>query len=60
MKIAFRYQNLPTSEKQKIDQFGHFYDLTKVMPRDLIEKSDIVHWKKPSANNGRESLNICI
>lgn len=51
MTIAFRYQNLPTTEKQKSLQIGHYYDLTKVMPRDVLDNADVFHWKKLNDNN---------
>ncbi|KAF5294669.1 hypothetical protein FQA39_LY02801 [Lamprigera yunnana] len=43
MKIAFRYQNLPTSEREL--DIGHYFDLTKSMPRENIERSDVTYWK---------------
>ncbi|XP_011861004.1 PREDICTED: elongator complex protein 4 [Vollenhovia emeryi] len=47
MKIAWRYQNMklvdPTPAGGRI--FGHYYDLSKLMPRDLLERSDIKQWQ---------------
>lgn len=47
MKIAWRYQNMkivdPTPTGGQI--FGHYYDLTKVMPQDLLEHADIKQWQ---------------
>lgn len=51
MKIAFRYQKLPTSDKPKELGIGHFYDLTRFMPRSTIERSDITNWSKQSSTN---------
>ncbi|XP_045461469.1 putative elongator complex protein 4 [Harmonia axyridis] len=45
MKIAFRYENLPTQEDEdKHIELGHFYDLTKRMSLTDIENTDIHYW----------------
>lgn len=55
MKIAWRYQNMkmvdPTPTGGQI--FGHYYDLTKVMQQDLLERADIKQWQ----NNEETTLN---
>ncbi|KAK4883015.1 hypothetical protein RN001_006334 [Aquatica leii] len=45
MKIAFRYQNLPTGEREL--DIGHHYDLTRHMPRETLEQADVTHWSRP-------------
>lgn len=41
MKIAWRYQHLPRFQSNPSNvKFGHYYDLTKVIDPELIEKSD--------------------
>lgn len=52
MTIAFRYQNLPTSEKEVVHEFGHYYDLSKVMPDDDIENADILYWNGKNVEKG--------
>lgn len=44
MTIAFRYQNLPTGERESTHQFGHYYDLSKNMPENDIQNADIDYW----------------
>ncbi|XP_065170843.1 elongator complex protein 4 [Atheta coriaria] len=39
MKIAFRYQNLPTNEKEAQSIFGHYYDLSESMPSQDIDSN---------------------
>lgn len=45
MKIAFRYQNLPTVEKQKVAHFNNIFDLTKTISEEVIGSANISHWK---------------
>lgn len=52
MTIAFRYQNLPTSEKEATHQFGHYYDLSKTMPESDIQNADIEYWTGKSIVEG--------
>ncbi|XP_054015423.1 elongator complex protein 4 isoform X1 [Hylaeus anthracinus] len=46
MKIAWRYQNMKIMDSSPTggQAFGHFYDLTKTMEKDAIEKADIAQW----------------
>lgn len=46
MKIAWRYQNMKTinSSPNSGQTFGHFYDLTKFMDKDDVDKATIIHW----------------
>ncbi|XP_014675718.1 PREDICTED: elongator complex protein 4-like isoform X2 [Priapulus caudatus] len=40
MNIAWRYQNLPVVKSSTTSKsFSHYYDLTKVMPEDLLNKT---------------------
>ncbi|XP_033339952.1 elongator complex protein 4 [Megalopta genalis] len=50
MKIAWRYQNMKAvdSSPGEGQSFGHFYDLTKKMERETIEKADITQWNDDS------------
>lgn len=43
MKIAWRYQNRPKVETSKLSgvQFGHHYDLTKVMNENKVDKTKV-------------------
>ncbi|KAL3279232.1 hypothetical protein HHI36_016745 [Cryptolaemus montrouzieri] len=53
MKIAFRYENLPTHDNEdKHINLGHFYDLTKPMPLADIENTDIYYWNGCRVENG--------
>jgi len=47
MKIAWRYQNMKIADLTPVGGqiFGHYYDLTKLMQRDLIEHADIKQWQ---------------
>ncbi|XP_011166689.1 elongator complex protein 4 [Solenopsis invicta] len=47
MKIAWRYQNMKMVDPTPMgDQtFGHYYDLTKPMQRDVLERADIKQWQ---------------
>ncbi|XP_076626151.1 elongator complex protein 4 isoform X1 [Colletes latitarsis] len=46
MKIAWRYQNMKVIDSSPTggQVFGHFYDLTKTMQKEVIEKADITQW----------------
>ncbi|XP_026669385.1 elongator complex protein 4 isoform X2 [Ceratina calcarata] len=46
MQIAWRYQNLKVVDTSPSggQVFGHFYDLTKTMDKELINKADITQW----------------
>lgn len=53
MKIAFRYQNLPTdNSSDNFKHIGHFYDLSKNMSFCDIENSDIYYWTGQRIENG--------
>ncbi|MXQ92258.1 hypothetical protein E5288_WYG020426 [Bos mutus] len=39
MKIAWRYQLLPKMEAISSSRFGHYYDISKRIPQELIETS---------------------
>ncbi|CAH1285118.1 unnamed protein product [Diabrotica balteata] len=54
MKIAFRYQNLPTrdSARHHVKHIGHIYDLSKNMSFSDIENSDICYWTGQRIENG--------
>ncbi|XP_044761251.1 elongator complex protein 4 [Coccinella septempunctata] len=57
MKIAFRYEKLPTQEvEDKHITLGHFYDLTKSMPLSDIENTDIYYWNGSRVENGVSSF----
>ncbi|KAJ3666336.1 hypothetical protein Zmor_001785 [Zophobas morio] len=51
MRIAFRYQNLPTSDKDS-HNIGHYFDLSKTMSLADIENSDICYWNGQRIENG--------
>lgn len=44
LTIAWRYQNIPTTQPKSVKKFGHFYDLTKTMDASYMEKADIKTW----------------
>lgn len=46
MKIAWRYQNMKIIDSSFTggQTFGHFYDLTKPMEREVIENANIIQW----------------
>lgn len=52
LKIAFRYQNLPTTEINRQHQFGHYYDLSKNMSEEELKSADIEYWAGSNAVNG--------
>lgn len=53
LKIAFRYQNLPTKlEESQKNLMGHFFDLSKNMSFSNIENSDITYWNGQKTENG--------
>ncbi|RZB39576.1 PAXNEB domain containing protein [Asbolus verrucosus] len=52
MKIAFRYQNLPTSDKEESSNLSHYFDLSKSMSLADIENSDICYWNGQRIENG--------
>lgn len=52
LKIAFRYQNLPTAEVGRQHQFGHYYDLSKSMPEEQLKSADIEYWTGNDISNG--------
>ncbi|XP_077262512.1 elongator complex protein 4 [Temnothorax americanus] len=47
MKIAWRYQNMKVVDPTPAEgqTFGHYYDLTKPMQQDLLERADIKQWQ---------------
>lgn len=49
MKIAFRYQNLPTTQTETCS-LSHNFDLSKSMSED-IENSDIFYWNGQRKEN---------
>lgn len=55
MKIAFRYQNLPTADsaRNQYRHIGHLYDLSKNMSFSDIENSDICYWNGQRIENGK-------
>ncbi|KAG5875843.1 hypothetical protein JTB14_012963 [Gonioctena quinquepunctata] len=57
MRIAFRYQNLPTtnSSNPNIKHFGHTYDLSKNMSFSDIENSDISYWTGQRIESGTKN-----
>lgn len=60
MRIAFRYQNLPTSDNS-LDQtkyIGHNYDLSKNISLSDIENSDICYWTGQRIENGEQFMVI--
>lgn len=50
MKIAWRYQNMKLIDSSPTGGqiFGHFYDLTKTMEKEAIEKANITQWYNDS------------
>nr|CAD7197281.1 unnamed protein product [Timema douglasi] len=45
MMIAWRYQNMRTVQSSPTgSNFGHYYDLTKSMPQDVLDQLDISYW----------------
>lgn len=46
MKIAWRYQNMKVSDPSPSDSttFGHYYDLTKKMKKEDLEKAKVELW----------------
>ncbi|KAJ8667837.1 hypothetical protein QAD02_009500 [Eretmocerus hayati] len=49
MRIAWRYQNMKLVDSSPThNTFGHYYDLTKKMPKELLEKADISLWNGDS------------
>nr|CAD7426179.1 unnamed protein product [Timema monikensis] len=45
MMIAWRYQNMRTVQSSPTgSHFGHYYDLTKSMPQDVLDQLDISYW----------------
>ncbi|CAH1119145.1 unnamed protein product [Phaedon cochleariae] len=57
MRIAFRYQNLPTtdSSNSNMNNIGHNYDLSKNMSFSDIENSDISYWTGQRIENGTKT-----
>jgi len=53
MKIAWRYQNMKVVDATPTGGqiFGHYYDLTKPMQQDILERADIKQWQ-----NNEETL----
>ncbi|XP_034946631.1 elongator complex protein 4 [Chelonus insularis] len=52
MQIAWRYQNMKVTDSLSScpsDNFGHYYDLTKNMDKELITKTHVTYW------NGEEN-----
>jgi len=47
MKIAWRYQNMKVIDSTPTGGqiFGHYYDLTKLMQKDLLDHADIKQWQ---------------
>lgn len=46
MKIAWRYQNMKVFDSSPGDAstFGHYYDLTKKMKKETLEKANVTTW----------------
>lgn len=46
MQIAWRYQNMRMVESSPTGSqaFGHFYDLTKQMDKEIIDDAEIIQW----------------
>nr|CAD7456994.1 unnamed protein product [Timema tahoe] len=45
MMIAWRYQNMRTVQSSPTgSHFGHYFDLTKNMPQDVLDQIDISYW----------------
>lgn len=47
MKIAWRYQNMKMVDSTPMggQTFGHYFDLTKLMQKDLLDHADIKQWQ---------------
>ncbi|KAK9721979.1 PAXNEB protein [Popillia japonica] len=44
MKIAFRYSNLPTNEPNVRHEFGHYFDLSSTISKDILAGININYW----------------
>ena len=46
MQIAWRYQNMKVVDSSPTGSqaFGHFYDLTKQMDKEIIDQAHIIQW----------------
>lgn len=45
MKIAWRYQNMRVFDSSPCDSsFGHYYDLTKKIKKETLEKANVTTW----------------
>ncbi|KAI4457543.1 pax6 neighbor protein paxneb [Holotrichia oblita] len=51
MKIAFRYSNLPTSETNVRHEFGHYFDLSSTISKDVLGKINIHYWSKENCES---------
>ncbi|XP_012255806.2 elongator complex protein 4 [Athalia rosae] len=58
MKIAWRYQNMKIMESSPSagQTFGHYYDLTKTMNKELIEKVNVKIWDGETLKYRAESF----
>ncbi|ERL88663.1 hypothetical protein D910_06047, partial [Dendroctonus ponderosae] len=64
MKIAFRYQNLPTSTAApRSKHIGHHFDLSRNISFSNVDKSDIDFWTGEKLSTGKvlivTAFNIC-
>ncbi|KAK9296694.1 hypothetical protein QLX08_009368 [Tetragonisca angustula] len=59
MKIAWRYQNMKVIDTSPTggQVFGHFYDLTKKIEKEVIENADITQWYDDSCPEKNNSFN---
>lgn len=49
LRIAWRYRNLPNlCSSQSSSQFGHYYDLSRVMAKDQVDAVDRTTFRQPS------------
>lgn len=57
MKIAFRYSNLPTNEPNVRHEFGHYFDLSSTISKDILAGININYWTYDNRiENGKNNL----
>lgn len=58
MKIAWRYQNMRVIDTSPTggQTFGHYYDLSKTMDKEVLESASIKYWDGESLRYGAESF----
>ncbi|XP_075423447.1 elongator complex protein 4 isoform X2 [Ascaphus truei] len=61
MKIAWRYQNLPQVQSVPIypSRFGHYYDVSKTMPPEMLWAAKCHHFYLPQRMSWDQKLRVC-